>query len=161
MAVTSNTNIQRQVGQALAAALSAYEWPGTIGPIEAVWRRAPDYTVEDLGTLKVSVVPGPVQIKHQQISRGADTFEVSVGVVLAQHVGSEQEIEQLEDLVMAIADGVRSRTAAVTGIPYTADYLEIAVPVPFDREALVERSVFLSQIEITYQVFIDKVTATE
>ena len=152
----ADPHIQRLVGQKLAEALSGYEWPGTLSTIEAAWRRKPDYDLTDLGTLKVSVVPGPVQInQRQQAPRGADFFELTVGIVIAKHVGSEQEIQDLEDLNQAIMDAIRSELLPLDDLE-AADWLDIGQPVPYDVEALQERNVFLSQIELTYMVGMNK-----
>lgn len=154
MPTTAPSHVQRLVANELAAALSAYSWPGDIATITAAVRRVPDYSVEDLGTLKVSVVPGPVQIRTA--TRSDDMFDVSVGVVLAKLLASEAEISALEDLNMAIIDAIRSEQIVMQSLPSGADWTEIALPVPFDRESLTERNVFLSQLEITFQVPIEK-----
>lgn len=97
-------HIQRLVATELAAALSDATWTTAIPEISATFRRVPDYQLEDLGTLKVSVVPGPIGVNQndQGQPRGADFFDIGVGIVIAKHVGSEQEIADLEDLNMAI-----------------------------------------------------------
>jgi hypothetical protein len=152
----ADPHIQRLVGQKLAEALSDYDWPGAIPSIEAAWRRKPDYGLADLGTLKVSVVPGPVQINQRQSApRGADFFELTVGIVIAKHVGSEPEIQDLEDLNQAIMDAIRSELLPLADLE-AADWLDIAQPVPYDAEVLQERNVFLSQIEVTYMVGMNK-----
>lgn len=149
-------HIQRTIGQQLATAISAYAWPGNIETVQAVWRRKPDYELEDLGTLKVSVVPGPVQLNQRMPQpRGADFFELTVGIVVAKHVGSEQEIEDVEDLNQAIIDAIRSKLLDLEESE-AAQWIEIAQPVPYDPDVLANRNVFLSQIEVTYTVAIDK-----
>lgn len=156
----ADPHIQRLVGQKLAEALSAYEWPGTIDTVEAVWRRKPDYTLEDLGTLKVSVVPGPVTMNQRsQAPRGADFFELTVGIIVAKHVGSEQEIQDLEDLNQAIMDAIRSELVPLDDLE-SADWSEIGQPMPYDSDMLQDRSVFMSQIEVSYTVPKDKLSAS-
>lgn len=151
-------HIQRLLGQQLATALTEYSWPGNIETIEAAWRRKPDYELEDLGTLKVSVVPGPMQLNSRmQQPRGADFFELTVGIVVAKHVGSEQEIQDIEDLNQAIMDAIRSSLLPLEGLE-AANWIEIAQPVPYDQDVLTNRNVFLSQIEITYTVAINKLS---
>ena len=148
------THVQRVVANELAAALTAYSWPGDIPAISAAFRRVPDYSVEDLGTLKVSVVPGPVQIRTA--TRSDDMFDVSVGIVLAKLLSSEADIADLEDLNMAIIDAIRSEKITLQNLPSGADWSTIELPVPYDRESLTERNVFLSQLEITFQVPVEK-----
>jgi hypothetical protein len=101
-------------------------------------------------------VPGPVQINQRQSApRGADFFELTVGIVIAKHVGSEPEIQDLEDLNQAIMDAIRSELLPLADLE-AADWLDIAQPVPYDAEVLQERNVFLSQIEVTYMVGMNK-----
>lgn len=154
MPTTPHTS--RHVCDELAAALSAYEWTEAIPSLTAAFRRTPDYVLEDLGTLKVSVVPGQVGVnQNDQQPRGADFFQIAVSVVLAKHVGTEQEIQDLEDLNMAIVDAIRSYKVTLANIPY-ADWTDISITTPFDPQTLVERNVFLSQTEITFMVPRDK-----
>lgn len=154
MPTAAPTHVQRLVANELAAALTAYSWPGDIPAISAAFRRVPDYSVEDLGTLKVSVVPGPVQIRTA--TRSDDMFDVSVGIVLAKLLSSEADIADLEDLNMAIIDAIRSEKLTIQNLPNGADWSTIELPVPYDRESLTERNVFLSQLEITFQVPVEK-----
>lgn len=158
----TTAHIQRLVATELATALSAATWTEAIPALESTFRRVPDYQLEDLGTLKVSVVPGPIAVNQndQGQPRGSDFFDIGVGIVLAKHVGSEQEIADLEDLNMAIVDAIRSYHVTLSGMPY-ADWTDISIPTPYDREALTERNVFLSQIEVMWMVPQDKLAAPE
>lgn len=152
----ADPHIQRLIGQKIAAAMSAYTWPGAIPTIAAAWRRKPDYGIEDLGTLKVSVVPGPVQTNQRERQpRGCDFFELTVGIVLAKSVTTEQEIQDLEDLNQAIIDVIRSELLTLDGLE-AANWVEIGQPVPYDADYLQNQHVFLSQIEVTYTVPINK-----
>lgn len=151
------TNIQRLAGDDLAAALSDYTFAGTIGSIEAVWRRIPDYTADTLGTLQVSVTPGPYEVDQaNQAPRGSDFFEPTLGIVIAKSVSSEQEIVDLEELVQGIVDAIRSYHVTLPSFQGSSDWTEITVPVPFDRDMLAERSVFLAQISVTWMIGVDK-----
>lgn len=149
-------HISRLISVQLAAALTGYAWPNDV-TFTAVFRRVPDYSLEDLGELKVSIVPGPVTMK--QHTRSDTMFDVAVGLVLAKHVGSDAEIAELEDLNQAIVDAIRSERVVISGLPAGVDWIEIAMPVLYDREALTERNVFMSQTEITFQVALDKLTS--
>lgn len=148
------THIQREVGQQLAAALSAHVFTGAISSVQAVYRRYPDYEIADTATLKVSVVPGPFSMKPN--TRGNDEFEPMIGIVMAKHITEEDEIDSLEDLAQQIADAVRGYQVVVADVGSAVDWREIAIPVPFDLDMLRDRSVYLSQIEVTYSVFLDK-----
>jgi len=152
----TTSHIARNVCVELADALSQHSWTDAIPVIAAVFRRTPDYTVEDLGTIKVSVVPGPVEVNQDQSQpRGADFFGVACGIVVAKHVSSDQDIVDLEDLNMAIVDAIRSYKITLANVSYT-DWTDISIPLAFDAEALNERNVFLSQIQVTFLVPMDK-----
>lgn len=151
------TNIQRIAGDDLAAALSDYTFGGTISTIDAVWRRVPDYTNETLSTLHVSVTPGPYEVNQaMQAPRGSDFFEPTLGIVVAKAVTSEQEIADLEELVQGIVDAIRSYHITLESFDGSSDWRDISVPVPFDRDMLNDRNVFLSQISVTWMVGVDK-----
>lgn len=156
----TTTNVQRIVGNDLAAALTAYTFPGDIPKIDAVYRRVPDYTANDLGTIKVSVTPGPVEINQEDTPpRGGDFFYPVSGIVIAKAVASEAEVDQLEELVQHIVDALRSYHITLASFAGSSDWKEISVPVPFDRESLNERNVFLAEINVTWWVPVDKVAA--
>lgn len=151
------TNVQRIAGDDLAAALSAYTFHGAIESVEAVWRRVPDYTNEDLATLKVSVTPGPTEINQtDQAPRGADFFEPTLGIVVGKAVSGEEEIADLEELVQNIVDAIRSYHIVLASFADSSDWRDIAVPVPFDREMLSDRGIFLAQISVTWWIGVDK-----
>lgn len=149
-----STHLSRLLGTQLAEALNAYQWPEGIS-FEAAFRRVPDYTLEDLGTLKVSVIPGPVTAKSN--TRSDTLFDVAVGIVLAKHVATDEDIADLEDLNQTIIDAIRSDLVVISELPDKVDWIEIAMPVLFDRDALTERNVFMSQTEITFQVSLAKI----
>jgi hypothetical protein len=148
-------HISRNIATRLAAALSAFTWrtvPG--GVINAVMQRKPDYGLEDLGYLRVSVVPGPYTMKTE--TKGMELADVTSGIVVAQHVGSEAEIEVLEDLCQEIIDAIRSNYIKPTGLPDSTDWTEVGNPLPYDPELLEARNVFMSQIAVEWAVPVDK-----
>jgi len=159
-------NAQRQIGEALATALSGYTFAGPYASIDAAYRRRPDYTLEDLGTLKVSVVPGPYGMGTQftiagtlnaSNTRGMHYVSTTFGIVLAKHIGSTEEIEDLEDLAQQVLDVIRSDLITLTGVPQGTVWSDFQQPVPFDPDALGDRSVWMTQLEITYAVPLVKV----
>lgn len=151
------TNIQRTAGEDLAAALSEYAFNGAISSVDAVWRRVPDYTHEDLSVLKVSVTPGPYEINQtDQAPRGADFFEPTLGIVVGKSVSGEEEVAELEELVQNIVDAIRSYHIVLGSFSDSSDWRDISVPVPFDREMLSDRGVFLAQISVTWWIGVDK-----
>lgn len=152
-------HIQRLVCQELAEAMSAYTWPGNIPTIAAVRRRKAEFgSANEIGSLMVSVVPGPFSTKPN--TRSDDIFEVMTGIVIAKLVASDQEVDDLEDLNQAIVDAIRSDRLDLTALPAGSEWSEIEVPVTFDPDALAERSMFLSQTVVTWQIPLNRITAT-
>jgi hypothetical protein len=148
-------HISRNLATRLAASLSAFTWgsvPG--GTISVSMQRKPDYGLEDLGSLRVSVVPGPYTMKTE--TRGMEVADVTVGIVVAKHVGSESDIEALEDLCQEIVDAIRSNYIQPAGLPENSDWTEVGNPLPYDPELLEARNVFMAQIAVQWDVPVDK-----
>lgn len=152
------SHISRVMATRLAAALSARQWK-TLGytTITATMRRKPDFDLEDLGTLVISVVPGPVSYTTE--TRGMELAEVTIGVVIARHVASEAQIAEAEDLEQEILDALRVGAVLPTQVPQDTDWGEVANPIPYDPEQLETRNVFMGQVTITYKVPLDRDTS--
>jgi len=152
---TLSPHISRNVAKQLAAALSAFTWgsvPG--GTIAAAMQRKPDYGLEDLSLLRVSVVPGPYTMKTE--TKGMEVADVMTGIVVAKHVGSEAEIDALEDLCQEIVDAIRSNYIKPAALPEFTDWTEVSNPLPYDPELLEARNVFMAQIAVQWDVPVDK-----
>jgi hypothetical protein len=148
-------HISRNLAKQLAAALAAYTWgsvPG--GTLDVKMQRKPDYSLEDLGYLRVSVVPGAYTMKTE--TKGMEVADATVGIVVAQHVGSDSEIEALEDICQEIVDAIRSNYIKPTGLPDFTDWTEVGIPLPYDPELLEARNVFMAQIATQWDVPVDK-----
>jgi hypothetical protein len=144
------------VAERLATALAAKVWVSLGNTTTAVtMRRKPDYGLDELGSLVVSVVPGPVNWTTE--TRQMETAEVTVGIVIAKHVGSEADIAALEDFEQEVVDQIRSGHVYPASLADGSDWTEIANPVPYDPEALDARNVFLGQITVTYRIPQDRV----
>jgi hypothetical protein len=148
-------HISRNLAKQLAAALSAYTWgsvPG--GTLDVKMQRKPDYSLEDLRDLRVSVVPGAYTMQTE--TKGMEVADATVGIVVAQHVGSDSEIEALEDICQEIVDAIRSNYIKPTGLPEFTDWTEVGIPLPYDPELLEARNVFMAQIATQWAVPVDK-----
>ena len=148
-------HISRNLAKQLAAALSAYTWgsvPG--GTLDVKMQRKPDYSLEDLAYLRVSVVPGAYTMKTE--TKGMEVADATIGIVVAQHVGSDAEIEALEDICQEIVDAIRSDHIKPTGVPAFTDWTEVGIPLPYDPELLEARNVFMAQIATQWDVPVDK-----
>jgi len=151
-----STHIARDVAERLATALAAKAWVSLGNTTTAVvMRRKPDYALDDLGSLVVSTVPGPVNWTTE--TRQMETAEVTVGIVIAKHVSSEADIAALEDFEQEVVDQIRSGHVYPASLADGSDWTEIANPVPYDPEALDSRNVFLGQITVTYRIPQDRV----
>jgi hypothetical protein len=148
-------HISRNLAKQLAAALSAYTW-GSVPSrtLDVKMQRKPDYSLEDLGYLRVSVVPGAYTMKTE--TKGMEVADATVGIVVAQHVGSDAEIEALEDICQEIVDAIRSNYIKPTGLPEFTDWTEVGIPLPYDPELLEARNVFMAQIATQWDVPVDK-----
>jgi hypothetical protein len=155
----ADPHLARNVCTELAAAISEHEWADPYESVEASFRRMADYGLEDLGTLKISIVPGQIQVNQDDRQpRGADFFEVTVSIVMAKHVGTEGEISDLEDLNLQIVDAIRSYHLTLANIEH-ADWTDISISMPFDPQSLADRNVFLSQTDVTFWIPRDKLPA--
>lgn len=150
-----STHIARDLATQLATALAAHTWTTLGGTTDVQMRRKPDYALDDLGSLLVSVVPGPVTWTTE--TRQMEVAEVTVGIVIAKHVGSEADIAAAEDFEQEVVDQIRSGHVAPASLPDGADWTEVANPVPYDPEALDARNVFLGQVTVTYKIPQDRV----
>jgi len=151
-----STHIARDVAERLATALAAKTWV-SLGNTQTavVMRRKPDYQLTEIGAIVVSTVPGPVTWTTE--TRQMETAEVTVGIVVAEHIGSDADMERLEDFQQEMVDAIRSGTVYPAGLSDGADWTEISNPVPFDPEQLEARNVFLGQVTVTYKIPQDRV----
>jgi hypothetical protein len=150
-------SIDVEVADALAAGISAKAWAGPYGTVTARRLFVPDYTMEDLTTLKVSVVPGTIEIMNAV--RGADMFDLDIHVVIAKHLDEDAEADDLVDLRTQIVDAIRSGTVPTPGMPDGVKWLSIAYGQTFDRDSLTEKRTFTADIAVTYKVALSKVTS--
>jgi hypothetical protein len=150
-------SIAVQLADALAAGLNSHAFYAPYASLGAVRRYVPDADGASLDTLTVSVVPGPYEIDHTQ-ARGFDLFSHSTYVVLAKHVQPD-ELDGLMQLQQQVADVVRSKILVMPSMPSGAVWWSVAVQTSFDRDALTDRRLFLSQIEVVYRVPRDTLTS--
>lgn len=151
--------IEILIADSLAESLSLAEFAGDIGSVTAVRKFVPDYEAADLGTLKVSVVPGATEVSN--LTHGADLFEVEIHVVIAKRFTTDAELDDLVDLRTQIVDAIRSKTlpASTPAMPNGVVWMGITNQTTFDRDALTDRRVFLADIAVVYRRSQAKVTA--
>lgn len=147
-------SIAIQIADSLAAALSAHAFSL---PVSAQRRYVPDNEGPDLQTLRVTVVPGPIET--ERVARSQDLFTHSVMVMVGKATdGSNEQLDPLMQLCEEMVDSIRSGTIGTAGMPANARYFGSTFDATFDRDTLNNRQIFLAQIGVTYRVPREHVT---
>lgn len=143
--------IEILIADSLAGSLSLARFDGAITSVSAVRSYVPDYTAEELGDLKVSVVPGETQVTPH--THGADLFEIDIHVVIGKRMASDAEIDDLVELRTNIVDAIRSRKlpADETTMPPGVAWMNVTNMVAYDRDQVTGARVFLADISVTYR----------
>jgi hypothetical protein len=151
--------IEILAADALAASLTAASYTGTYTSIVAARAYTAEFEGADMDALRVSVIPGNVEIT--QITHGSDLFEFEVHVTIAKRFAGTSELDALVDLRTQIADLIRSNALppATPAMPTGTNWFGIANNVTFDRDTLMNQSIFLADIAVTYRRSQAKVTA--
>lgn len=150
-------SIATDIADAVAAGLTSYTFSAPYADITAYRMYVPDYDGPAVQSLKVSVVPGPLETERS--SRGQDLFTHQVLVVVAKATnGTNGEVDALMQLCQEMIDAIRSEVLVTTGMPENARYFGSSMATQFDRDAMTDRRVFMSHIEVTYRVPRDHVT---
>jgi len=151
--------IEILIADSLADSLSRHTFDGAISKIAAVRRFVPDFQGDDVSTLKVSVVPGECEVTNH--THGADLFEVSVHVVIAKRITTDEDVDDLVELRTNIVDAIRSKVipASVPAMPAGVSWFSISNSVTFQPDQITNHRVFMGEIMVTYRRAQAKVTA--
>ena len=143
--------IEILIADSLAGSLSIARFDGAITSVDAVRSYVPDYTAEELGDLKVSVVPGETQVTPH--THGADLFEIDVHVVIGKRMASDAEIDDLVELRTNIVDAIRSKKlpGGETTMPPGVAWMNVTNVVTYDRDQVTGARIFLADISVTYR----------
>ncbi|MEW6249194.1 MAG: hypothetical protein AB1716_00980 [Planctomycetota bacterium] len=116
---------------------------------EAMRKYRPAYTLDELATLRVTVVPKSVAISNA--ARNTDYFEVAVDVAVQKQVQPDNlgELDALAAFIEQVADTLRHQR--LPGYPAAAWQSLAADPI-FDPDHLSERNVFTAVLTVTYRV---------
>ncbi|MFG0242285.1 MAG: hypothetical protein ACF8R9_05800 [Phycisphaerales bacterium JB054] len=135
----------------LADAVAEHINAGTYAqPVSAVRTYQPAFTLEELGELRVSVVPRTTTVSAA--SRESSTYEhvLDVGVQKKLPADAEQAaIDELLELTEAIGD--RLRHTRLAGFPEAA-WAGLAHEPVVSSESLEQHRVFTSVLSVTYRV---------
>jgi hypothetical protein len=145
--------IEVLVAASLADSLSRYDFSTGIAPeLEYV----PDFERLEAGLLRVSVVPGAVDIT--EAARGANLHEVTVNVVFAKAITNNYELQELTRLRAEVADKIRSNILpeSVPAMPYGMQFVSIENPVLYDAKSVIHGRIFLAEIAVTYRGLVEK-----
>jgi hypothetical protein len=143
--------IEILICDSLADSLSKFVFPGEITTVSAVRRIIPDDVTADIDTLKVSVVPGELDVTNH--THGADLFEPTVHVVIAKRFSSDAELDALYDLRSNIVDAIRSKAlpASEPPMPRGTSWYSIQNVVTFGRDQVADMRTFLADIAVVYR----------
>jgi len=141
-------SLATDIADAVATELNAAPGGTFSQPFSAVRRVLPEFDLEYLAELKVSVVPKSVEITGS--TRAASQYEVAVDVGVQKKLGKDldAEVAALGTLVDEVADYLRRRT--IDQAPF-AVWVGIRNEPVYVSEHLAERRVFTSVLTVTYR----------
>ncbi|MCC5786888.1 MAG: hypothetical protein JJU33_09325 [Phycisphaerales bacterium] len=139
-----------QIADAVAASINAAAGEGVFPePFEAVRAHRPSFDLEELGDLRVSVVPRSTVITA--LARLQSQYECTVDIGIQQRVtaGDDARVDALLGLAEAIGDHLRYKRLAE--YPEAA-WASIAHDPVLAPEHLDERSTLTTVLSVTYRV---------
>lgn len=142
--------VEVQIADAIVAGLNSYTFSAPYSQITAVRRDVPDYEGQELRSLQVSVVCPSDEMEQ---ARGGDMFTFTTTIVVAKHVTSQGEIDNLRRLRQEIVDGIRSNLLTITGLPDGCYFQRAYTQTAFDRDSLADRRVMLASIAVEHKLF--------
>jgi len=133
------------IADAVVAELSIGAFSQSIEPQRMV---LPEFGLEDLADLRVTVVPKAVEISGS--TRSVSQYDVQIDIGVQKKLGKDldAEVAELCGLVDEIADFLKLRSLA--DAPYAAWVRSANEPV-YAPEHLAEQRVFTSILTITYR----------
>lgn len=136
---------------ALADAVAEHINTGTYTlPVSAVRAYQPAFTLEELGELRVSVVPRTTTVSAA--SRESSTYEHVLDVGVQKKLPVENELTEIDDLLeLTEAIGDRLRHTRLAGFPQAA-WAGLAHEPVVSGESLEQHRVFTSVLSVTYRV---------
>ena len=152
-------SIEILIADSLARSLSGAVFNGAIGMVRAVRTYVADYTTEELAEIKVSVVPGAVEVSNH--THGADLFECEIHVTIGKKLESDDDLDDLVELRTNIVDAIRSKTLPASNPPMPSGvaWMGITNAVTYERDQVTRDRVFLADIVVTYRYANAKVSA--
>jgi hypothetical protein len=142
--------VEVQIADAIVAGINSYTFTSPYAQVTAVRRDVPDYEGQELKTLQVSVVCPSEEMEQ---ARGGDVFAYTTTIVIAKHVTSQTDIDNLRRLRQEMVDGIRSNLMQINGLPEGTYFVRSYTQTAFDRDALSDRRVMLASIAVEHRLF--------
>jgi hypothetical protein len=147
------THIQRTIGETIAAGLSSLTLPGDIDSVVATYGEIPDHSIENIPSLRVTVVSGPLAVGSTDFGnapRGMQFWTARIGIVVQCPVENDDDIKRCEGLCQDLMDALADEHV---DLPEGCDWGgEIEQPIKFDVEEARNRRLFVSQIVASYHL---------
>lgn len=135
-----------QIADALVTALAAQAWSAPYASITPVREYRPKYTLEQLETLRVSVVPGG--IAGEQVARDLAEMDRAVAVCVQRRADTDAE----KDALVALCDEIAVYCLnADLGASGQCQSVALAVDGPYDLGAMEEDAVFVCAMTATFK----------
>lgn len=148
-----------QLTKSLADRLTLGEYTAAYPTIVAKQAYLPQYDNEQMGSLKVSVLPREVEI--QKTGRGAEQHDYTLAVIVAKRTdGSTEQVDELLSLVEKICDLLRSDAMPQSEDypwPAEAKWWALALEPVWSQEHLEERRIFFTAIQVQYRAILPHV----
>lgn len=118
-------------------------------PVTAERKRVPDYNIEDMETVKLVVVAGPIEVVPRNRQKNAETHEVHVGVLkkLADETTDADAMDEFIEEVFAHLS--REKIGLVNG---QAMYQRHTYTPNMDEMQFWQNGLFFGLIRVTYLV---------
>lgn len=139
----------REIADALADSLAAYDFAGTDPTVQRVnW---PSYDIEDMADPVVAVVPGTVETTRAD--RVHWQYDYGITVFVGRHAPTEALADETMDLAEALVDAIRQHDwdEEVEWPSGVTSPMEVEVVLNPD-EGLQDRNVWRAVITATYRV---------
>jgi len=125
---------------------------GTFSPVVVATRLyAPDFTLEDLANLKVSVIPRSMETTIQTREKARDDAFIDVGIQ-DKVTDNLADINPLMNLVDDIDLFLRDRIRRKLGAPANAGWIA-TTRTAYDLDHLEKLRVFTSILSLTYRLY--------
>lgn len=141
--------IEVQIADSIVAGLNACTFSAPYSQIVAVRRDVPDYDGPSLSQLQVSVV---CPREDMEPARHGDMFTYTTTIVLARHVTTQQDIDDLRQLRQDVVDMIRSRVCVFQDMPQNIVLVRAWSETQFDRDSLTDRRVMLSSVGVEHKL---------